>query len=180
MENYIGQIMMFAGNFAPAGWAFCDGQLLPINENGNQYLFSLIGTTYGGNGETNFALPDLRSRFPTHAGEGQGRTARVIGETGGSESFTLTADNLPEHRHALGVSDAVATYTSPSSNTLAALAGPDVGTRPSLAYSNNSPNTTMHPDAIGPTGKNVPVSCMPPFQVVNFIIALQGEFPPRG
>lgn len=179
MEKYIGQIMMFAGNFAPEGWALCDGQLLAIEDRRHQPLFSIIGTTYGGNGRTNFALPDLRGRFPMHTGNPVGQTARQLGVKGGSESFVLAIPNLPKHSHALGVSDTVATQTSPSKHTLAALAGPDVSTRPSLAYGTVVPNQSMHPDTIQPSGENLPVTCLPPFQVVNFIIAIDGEFPAR-
>jgi microcystin-dependent protein len=180
MDRYIGQIMMFAGNFAPEGWALCDGQLLPIADQRNQPLFSIIGTMYGGNGVTNFALPDLRGRLPMHAGSAVGLTARQIGDRGGSESFVLGIPNLPRHGHALGVSDTVATELSPCNHALATIAGPDVSTRPSLAFGTVVPNKAMHPDTIGLTGEGVPVSCLPPFQAVNFIIAIEGEYPSRG
>lgn len=177
MDPFIAQIMMFAGNFAPRGWAFCNGQILSIAQ--NTALFSLIGTTYGGNGQTTFGLPDLRSRFAMHAGQGPGLTFRSLGQTGGTETNTLSLTQMPTHNHGatLHAETAAGTTASPTNRMLA------IPTGGNLIYTDSVPasNIAMHPDSIvvGSTGAGQPVNNMPPFQTVNYIIALVGIFPSR-
>jgi microcystin-dependent protein len=162
-QPYIGEMRMFAGNFAPAGWAFCDGQLLPISE--NDALFTLIGTTYGGDGEQTFALPDLRSRIPIHQGNGF-----VLAETGGAEQVTLTANQVPAHTHPLLASTNIATQTSPSGNVVAQSAALDL-------YIEDTPNVNLATTAVGSTGGSQPHSNLQPFLSLSFIISLFGIFP---
>jgi microcystin-dependent protein len=163
MSNpYIGEIRMFGGNFAPQGWAFCDGSLLPISQ--NDTLFALIGTTYGGDGQQTFALPDLRGRIPIHQG-----TGHVIGENGGSETVTLTTAQLPAHAHRLA-SGFAAMYGSPSGDAVA-----DTGA--SAIYGTGAANVNMAPAASVDAGGNQPHNNLMPYQCVNFIISLFGIFP---
>jgi microcystin-dependent protein len=173
-NNYIGEIKMFAGNFAPVGWALCDGSLLPISQ--NQALFSLLGTTYGGDGQTTFALPDLRGRFPMHPGTGAGLTTRTLGDKGGTETVTLTAAQMPVHTHAVSaaVDSTVATTDSPQNS----LPGRNASATPSYG---KTANGSMASSAIvaAPAGGGQPHPNMPPFECVNFIIALVGIFPAR-
>lgn len=159
---YIGEIRMFGGNFAPVGWALCNGQLLAISQ--NDALFNLIGTTYGGDGQTTFALPNLQSRVPIHQGN-----AHVIGEAGGAESVTLTAAQLPAHTHAPQASSNPGTSNSPSANVWAAWSD--------AQYSTTAPAVAMAAPALAPAGGNQPHDNMPPFLGVNFIISLFGVFP---
>ena len=169
-EPLLGEIIMFAGNFAPRGWAFCDGQLLPINQ--NQALFSILGSTYGGDGRTTFALPDLRGRFPLHPGSGPGLTSRNLGEKAGEEAVTLTVPDLPSHSHSQNASSGEGAFDSPQDA---------VPARPASGipqYATGS-NTTMSSAAIGPTGGGRAHNNMPPYQGVHFIIALTGVFPSR-
>lgn len=161
--------MMFAGNFAPRGWALCDGQLLSIAQ--NQALFSLLGTTYGGDGRTTFALPDLRGRAPIHAGQGPGLSPRQLGERSGTESVTLTVNQMPAHNHALQVYAESAKTATVANNVL--------GNAQSETYSDQPPDGRMNPNAIGVTGEGQPVGVMSPFLAINFVIALQGVFPSR-
>lgn len=169
MEPFIGQIMMFAGNFAPRGWAFCDGQLLSIAS--NSALFSILGTTYGGDGRTTFALPDLRGRVPMHAGTGPGLTPRQLGEKGGIETTSLTVNNLPPHNHTMNVFNGSAKSGTATGNLL--------GNAQTEVYSSENPSGTMSPAAVGNTGEGQPVPVVQPFQCVNYIIALVGIFPSR-
>ncbi len=166
MSNpYVGEIRIFAGNFAPAGWMFCDGSLLPISE--NETLFNLIGTTYGGDGQSTFALPNLQSRVPIHAGSGF-----TLAQAGGEESLTLTAQQLPQHTHAPGASSGAGTTGSPTGAVWAA--SNDYGqylTPPGAS------NAQMASGAIGATGGSQPHDNMLPFVAVNFIISLFGIFP---
>ncbi len=166
-DPFIAQIVMFGGNFAPRGSALCAGQILPINQ--NQALFSLLGTTYGGDGRTTFALPDLRGRVPMHPGNGAGLSARQLGERGGTETNTLNVTQMPSHTHTLGVTSSPADDTRPNGNRLA-------GTRGD-AYSQNAADGNLA--ALGNTGGNQSVNNVQPFTCVNFIIALQGTFPSR-
>jgi microcystin-dependent protein len=167
-QPYVGEIRMFAGNFAPAGWMFCAGQLLPISE--NETLFQLIGTTYGGDGQSTFALPDLRSRVPIHQGTGPGGSTHIIGEMGGVETVTLTTQQIPAHSHPLLVSTAVATNSNP--------AGSVPGESPSVTlYLEEAPSVIMNASAIAPTGGSQPHTNVQPFQCVNFIISQFGIFP---
>ncbi len=168
---YLGEIRMFAGNFAPVGYAFCNGQLLLISE--YEALFTLIGTTYGGDGQTTFALPDLRGRLPMHQGTGAGLSTRVIGQTGGSETVTLTLNQLPQHTHVATGSGTDGNSLSPAGNVWAAGAGG------ANAYNNTAPNTAMNAQTIGQAGGNQPHEIMSPFLAINFIIALLGRFPSR-
>ncbi|MFL6375736.1 MAG: phage tail protein [Pyrinomonadaceae bacterium] len=160
---YIGEIRMFAGNFAPAGWAFCNGALIPISE--NDTLFNLIGTTYGGDGQSTFALPNLCGRVPLHQGAGF-----VIGEMAGVESVTLTTQQLPVHTHPMLVSTGVAQGTNP--------AGSVVGqSTQAKLYIDDVPNVALAAQTVGPIGGNQPHENMQPYLVVSFIISLFGIFP---
>ncbi|MEZ6135456.1 MAG: tail fiber protein [Pirellulaceae bacterium] len=168
-EPFIGQIIMFGGNFAPRGWAFCDGQLLPIAQ--NTALFSILGTTYGGDGRTTFGLPDLRGRVPLHAGSGPGLSPRPLGFRGGSESVVLQVANLPAHSHSLKASTNEATTQVPTGQVLADARLNAYGAGPAAAV--------MEDSSIGSTGGNQPIGIAPPQLAINFIIALQGIFPSR-
>jgi microcystin-dependent protein len=173
MDIYIAQIFMFAGNFAPRGSAFCNGQLLSIAS--NSALFALLGTTYGGDGRVNFALPNLQGRVPMGAGNGPGLTPRTLGEAGGSETTTLNVNNLPAHTHAatLNVSTAAATATSPAGNVLAA------AEREVYAPSASMVAASTSAVAVQTAGSNQPFSIMQPYLVINYCIATQGIFPSR-
>lgn len=164
-QPYVGEIRMFGGNFAPAGWMFCEGQLLPISE--NETLFQLIGTTYGGDGQSTFALPDLRGRLPLHQGNGF-----TLAETGGVEEVTLTVNQMPSHTHpALGSSN-VATGTAPQANVLSALPSAT-----NSAYGTDNPQISVSPQSLTSVGGSQPHSNMQPFLCVTYIISLFGVFP---
>lgn len=181
MEPFIGQILLFGGNFAPRGWALCDGQLLPISQ--NTALFSILGTTYGGDGRSTFALPDLRSRVPVHAGTGPGLSPKTLGQRGGTESTQLTINNLPPHTH-----NAVSTVNcvTDSGNTNEAVGNywsKDLGSQ-SATYNSSSTNIgQMNSGAVttqlGNTGGGQSIDNMQPYQTLNYIIALTGLFPSR-
>ena len=156
---------MFAGNFAPAGWMFCEGQLLPISE--NETLFQLIGTTYGGDGESTFALPDLRGRIPIHQGNGF-----LLAETGGAEELTLTVQQIAAHSHPLVGASNIATTNAPQNNVLATSTGSTI-----FPYGTDQPTTTLHPSSIGQVGGSQPHTNFQPFLCVSFIISLFGIFP---
>lgn len=164
-QPYVGEIRMFAGNFAPAGWMFCEGQLLPISE--NETLFQLIGTTYGGDGQSTFALPDLRGRIPLHQGNGL-----ILAETGGAEEITLTVQQLPAHAHALLGTSGLATTNAPANNVLAQSTGATV-----FPYGTDQPLTTLHPATISPVGGSQPHTNFQPYLCVDFIVSLFGIFP---
>jgi len=165
-EPYIGQITAFAGNFAPVGWEFCNGQLLSIAE--NDALFMLIGTTYGGDGQTTFALPDYRGRILIGAGAGPGLTTRNLGEQGGANTTTVTTATLPAHTHTINANNAAGTTSDPTNNVLANTAVLD-------KEFNTFPNTVM--GATGSTGSGQPISNQQPYLGINYIIATQGIFP---
>lgn len=167
---YVGEIRMFAGNFAPAGWQFCDGTILPVHE--YDQLFSVIGTTYGGNGQTTFAVPDLRGRLPIHQGQGPGLTNRVFGQTGGVEKVTLTINQIPSHTHPMLASNNTAAGTSPAGSVLGA--GPELTV---TAFGSDAPLTTLSPTAVTSVGGSQPHENLQPFLCVNFIISLYGIFP---
>jgi len=170
-EPFLGQIEYYAFSFAPRGWATCDGQLLPINS--NQALFSLLGTVYGGDGRTTFALPDMRGRIPVHDGDstGPGLSPRPLGSRGGMEAVTLAVDQLPSHTHTLRGTTNQGDESRPAGHTLA-------NDSPDEIYRSDAPNTTMHAGAIESTQSQAHEN-MPPFLVVNCAIALQGTFPSR-
>jgi microcystin-dependent protein len=160
---FIGEIRLFAGNFAPAGWAFCNGALIPISE--NDALFNLIGTTYGGDGQNTFALPDLQSRIPVHAGPGF-----ALGQSGGVESVTLTTSQIPAHSHVPQCQSGTGNLPDPTGGVWAQ---PSTGTD----YSDAAPGLIMDPAAIGSAGGSQPHDNMVPFLVINFILSLFGVFP---
>lgn len=166
---FIGEVRMFAGNFPPAGWAFCDGAQYPINE--FDALFALIGTTYGGDGQNTFAVPDLRGRVPVHQGNGSGLSPKVIGQSGGTETVTLTAAQMPAHNHALRGSTAAATGSAPGGAVLAATGSVN-------SYSSSAaPTQAMAAGALAVQGGGQPHENMAPFLAVSYIIALFGIFP---
>ena len=165
-EPFLSEIRIMSFNFAPQGWALCNGQLLPINQ--NQALFSLLGTTYGGNGQTTFALPDLRGRFPNSVGQGPGLSDYVLGQVAGVESTTLLSVNLPAHNHTMAVGTN-STTKNPTNNYLGLSSGGALYTP--------TPTTTLNPAAVGAAGGNQPFSIMPPYLTLEFCIALQGIFP---
>jgi microcystin-dependent protein len=171
VEPFLGQIEFYAFNFAPRGWAFCDGQTLPINQ--NQSLYALMGTTFGGDARTTFSLPDLRGRTPVHdgGGAGNGLTRRALGQKGGAETVTLSAAELPAHSHNLAGTASAGNQVLPAGNVLADDA-------PDETYSDAAPDTAMHAGAIGATAAG-PHDNMPPYLVLNCAIALQGLFPSR-
>lgn len=164
-QPYVGEIRMFGGNFAPAGWMFCDGQLLPISE--YETLFNLIGTTYGGDGQSTFALPDLRGRLPIHQGNGF-----ALSETGGAEEITLTSSQIPAHTHPLLANSALGNVASPAGSVLAQsrTAGLDL-------YLEDVPSVNMAATAIGSVGGSQPHTNMQPYLCVSFIISLFGIYP---
>ena len=170
-DPFIAEIRIFAGNFAPRYWAKCDGQLLAISQ--NTALFSLVGTTYGGNGKTTFGLPDLRGRAPMHTGAGAGLTSRALGESAGAEAVTLQPNQIPAHSHALLASNAPASSSDPQNRVLAA---PQEDAF--LPRGARSP-VAMGPLSVAPTGESFPHNNLQPYLTLNFIIALQGVFPPR-
>lgn len=163
---YVGEIRMFAGNFAPAGWMLCQGQLLPISE--NEVLFQLIGTTYGGDGESTFALPNLQSRVPVHAGNLSG-TNYILAETGGVETVTLTTQQIPSHSH-VPLGQAGNGGSAPTGSVWAASTS-------NAIYTDAGPALAMNAQALGPIGGNQPHENVMPYLAINFIIALFGVFP---
>jgi microcystin-dependent protein len=168
-QAFIGEIRIFAGNFAPAGWAFCNGQLVAIAE--NDTLFQLIGTTYGGDGQTTFALPDLRSRVPIHMGQGSGLQSYVIGQSGGVETVTLTQNQMPGHTHAAACNGTAGTGNGPGSNVWA-------NNPANAAYiAPASIDGLMNAQAIGLTGGNQAHDNMLPYLAISYIISLFGVFP---
>jgi microcystin-dependent protein len=170
-DPFIGEIRMFAGNFAPRGWAFCNGQILPIAQ--NTALFSLLGTTYGGDGRTTFALPDLRDRIPVGFGEGPGLTPRTLGESGGAAAVTLAANQIPSHTHALRAASGTPSSGAPSGEVVLA---PTTGGK---IYRDATSPVAMSAGTIGPAGGSQPHNNLQPYLAVNYIIALQGIFPSR-
>lgn len=164
-EPFLAEIRIVGFNFAPRGWALCDGQLLPINQ--NQALYSLLGTTFGGDGRTNFALPDFRGRTPIHTGDGN-----QPGGSGGAENHALTVNEIPSHKHQLRATNAAADRKNPADNVWAAGAG---GTR----YGSAPPDVSMATGSLAPAGGGQPHANMQPFLTLNFVIALQGLYPSR-
>jgi microcystin-dependent protein len=169
MDPITGMIIQFAGNFAPKNWALCDGTLLPISQ--NNALFSILGTTYGGNGTTNFALPDLRGRVCIHPGQGPGLTYRPFGGAGGAESVTLLVSNMPAHSHAYNAAESGDGQAAPNGNAL--------GKTTANIYTTNPPNVAMNSSTIAPTGGSQPFGIMQPFLAINWIICTVGIYPQR-
>jgi microcystin-dependent protein len=161
-QPYVGEIRMFAGNFAPAGWMFCEGQLLPISE--NETLFNLIGTTYGGDGQSTFALPDLRGRVPMHFGNGF-----TLAETGGVETVTLTSSQIPVHTHPMLASNDIPAASSPANNV--------IGHAAAKPFRAGTPSVTLNPASVAGTGGSQPHNNFQPYLCVDFIISLFGIFP---
>jgi len=174
-DPFVAEIRMFTGNFAPKGWAFCNGQLMPISQ--NTALFSLLGTTYGGDGKATFGLPDLQGSAPMQPGQGPGLSLHDIGESGGSQAVTLLQSEMPGHNHAANCVNSVAgNTTNPVLWAQTAGSGRQQGPP---TYATAVPTVTMNPQAIGITGGGQPHNNMSPYLAVSFIIALQGVFPPR-
>ena len=171
-DPFVAEIRIFPFNFAPKGWAFCDGQLLPLSQ--NTALFSLLGTTYGGNGKSNFALPDFQGRAPMFWGQGPGLSLYDIGQTGGSETITLLESELPAHAHQAS-GGAGSGPTSPANNTW----GAGAGRTPPPVYTNTAPNVNMAAATVSTAGTSAPQNNMQPYLTLSFCIALQGVFPPR-
>jgi microcystin-dependent protein len=170
-DPFVAEIRIFPFNFAPKGWAFCDGQLLPLSQ--NTALFSLLGTTYGGDGKSNFALPNLQGSAPMHPGQGPGLSLHDLGEVGGSEVVTLLESEIPSHTHGLTANASPGNRTSPQGNSLARTSG-------ALPYAPSGGQTVpMAPEAVGVVGGDQPHNNMQPYLTLYFNIALQGVFPPR-
>jgi len=164
-EPYVGEIRMFGGNFAPVGWSFCDGQLIPISQ--NDVLFTIIGTQYGGDGQETFALPNLQSRVPMHQNANGGFP---LGQAAGTESVTLTTQQIPVHTHAMIATAEIGSSNSPAGNILAQCSAVKV-------YTEAPPNVALNAQAVLPTGGSQPHENMQPFLVISFIISLFGRFP---
>ena len=171
-EPFVAEIRIFGFNFAPRGWAMCNGQLMPISQ--NTALFSLLGTMYGGDGKTTFGLPNLQGGAAMHWGQGPGLTDRVEGETGGEQTVTLIQTEMPAHSHSAGCDSGAGGNAAPTSGMWAT-----TGRGRPLPYSSNAPNTPMSPQALGIAGGGQPHNNMPPYLTLNFCIALQGVFPAR-
>lgn len=170
MDPFVGEIQIFAGNFAPRGWAFCNGQLLPISQ--NTALFSLLGTNYGGDGRSTFALPNLQGVVPIQWGQGAGLSDYVIGETGGQDTVTLLTSEIPSHTHQLKGTTDTGNTNSPSGNVLGENAG-------GVNNYSDSTNSSMNALTANTAGSSLPHNNMQPYLTLNYIIALQGVFPPR-
>ena len=170
-DPFVAEIRIFPFNFAPRGWAWCDGQLLPLSQ--NTALFSLLGTTYGGDGKSNFALPDLQGRAPMHPGQGPGLSLHDLGETGGSETVTLLESEIPAHSHQLRGSIDDADLAIPTPNRSLAKSSAN-------AYTATQVTTSMATQGLAPAGGDQPHNNFQPFLTFYFCIALQGVFPPRG
>ena len=170
-DPFVAEIRIFPFNFAPRGWAWCDGQLMPLSQ--NTALFSLLGTTYGGDGKSNFALPDIQGRAVMHPGQGPGLSLHDLGETGGSETVTLLESEIPAHSHAMNASQADATERSPGGQLLATGIGIS-------QYQTPASQTALAPSAVAPAGGDQPHNNLQPYLTLYFCSALQGVFPPRG
>ena len=177
-QPYVGQILIFGGNFAPAGWMLCAGQLLPISE--NETLFQLIGTTYGGDGESTFGLPNLQGRVPLHMGQGPGLSSYTIGQAAGVDNVTLTTQTLPSHNHSALAANSDGNSNKPGTGTiLSNEGGADKAAVSIYAPWDNTPAnmTTLLPGSVGPVGGSQPHENRQPLLVLNFIISLFGVFP---
>ena len=173
-DPFLGEIRMFSGNFAPRGWAFCDGQLLAIAQ--DSALFSILGTTYGGDGRTTFGLPDLRGRSPVHKGTGPGLANVALGEKGGAETTTLALNQIPSHTHTINARSDAATQAVPTNHLLARGADAQGGIIGN--FTDETPDVTMAPNMVGTAGGGQAVDNRSPYLGLNFIIAIAGGFPP--
>lgn len=173
-DPFVAEIRIFPFNFAPKGWAFCDGQLLPLSQ--NTALFSLLGTTYGGNGKSNFALPNMQGNAPMHPGQGPGLSLHDLGETGGSQTVSLLLSEIPFHPHTMRASSDAADNFVAVGNMLAK----PVGRGNNLYSQTTTPLAALNDLALTPAGGDLPHNNMQPYLTLNFCIALQGVFPPRG
>jgi microcystin-dependent protein len=171
-DQFVSEIRIFAGNFAPTGWAFCNGQLLPISQ--NTALFSLLGTTYGGDGKSNFALPNLQGSAPLQPGQGAGLTSRQLGESGGEQAVTLLTSEMPSHSHGAQADNTAGGSPDPTNQAWGKIRGKNV-----YIPSTPASNVSMSPGAVSVAGGSLPHNNMPPYLCLTFIIALQGIFPPR-
>jgi microcystin-dependent protein len=172
MDPFVAEIRIFPFNFSPKGWAFCDGQILPLSQ--NTALFSLLGTTYGGDGKSNFALPNMQGNAPMHPGQGPGLSLHDLGETGGSDTVSLLESEIPSHSHALMCNAAPADTGDPAGNSF----GRIVGASPYLPPA-GAPLINMADVALAPAGGDQPHNNLQPYLTLNFCIALQGVYPPR-
>ena len=172
-NQFVGEIRIFAGNFAPTGWALCNGQLLPISQ--NTALFSLLGTQFGGDGKSNFGLPNLQDSVPIGQGQGPGLSQRFIGETGGTDSVTLIQSEMPSHNHQ-AQGNAISDHASPDPTVLW---GSLAGRNPPPLYQSGNTDVTMSPLALSVAGESFPHNNLQPLLVLNFIVAMQGVFPSR-
>ncbi|HEX2052534.1 MAG TPA: tail fiber protein [Actinomycetota bacterium] len=171
-DPFVAEIRIFGFNFPPTGWAFCNGQILPISQ--NTALFSLIGTFYGGDGKSNFALPNLQGSAPMNPGQGQGLSLRDLGEVGGTETVTLLESEMPPHNHTLQAANLPGNSRNPANSALSRSTGGNVYLPPAGA-----PQVQMAAQAVSTAGSSAPHNNMPPYLTVNFCIALEGVFPPR-
>ena len=174
MDPFLGEIRIFAGNFAPQNWALCNGQLLSIAQ--NTALFSILGTNYGGDGRVTFGLPNLQGSVPMDQGNGPGLTPRVVGETGGTPAVSLDNATMPAHSHTFGGQSVLGTLNTPGGNYVAGNRTVFAYLAPNVAGTNLQP---MNPQAVGAAGSSVPHNNMQPYLCINYIIALAGVFPPR-
>jgi microcystin-dependent protein len=172
MDPFVAEIRIFPFNFPPKGWAFCDGQILPLSQ--NTALFSLLGTTYGGDGKSNFALPDMQGNAPMHPGQGPGLSLHDLGETGGSEFVTLLESEIPSHSHSMSAQNVpLGSVGAPTGNTL------DRPASGNLFNKAGPVAAAMAPETLAPGGGDQPHNNMQPYLTLNFCIALQGVYPPR-
>jgi microcystin-dependent protein len=172
MDPFVAEIRIFPFNFAPTGWAFCDGQILPLSQ--NTALFSLLGTTYGGDGKSNFALPDMQGNAPMHPGQGPGLSLHDLGETGGSETVSLLESEIPAHSHSMGAQNVpLGTVQTPAGNTFSHPASGNLFNKANPAV------VAMNDSTLAPAGGDQPHNNMQPYLTLNFCIALQGVYPPR-
>jgi microcystin-dependent protein len=173
MDPFVAEIRIFPFNFAPKGWAFCDGQILPLSQ--NTALFSLLGTTYGGDGKSNFALPNMQGNAPMHPGQGPGLSLHDLGETGGSDTVSLLESEIPSHSHTVQAFAALGTRLIPTGNSIAR----ETGATTYVPAASANPTVNMASNTITPAGGDQPHNNLQPYLTLNFCIALQGVFPPR-